>query len=72
MQVGVVGGCHGSGIAQVAAQAGHQVVLFDTKQEALDAAKMKLSKIMARLVEKGKLNETDAQDCKIGSTMPTI
>ena len=63
MQVGVVGaGAMGSGIAQVAAQAGHQVVLFDTKQEALDAAKMKLSKIMARLVEKGKLNETDAQD----------
>ena len=63
MQVGVVGaGAMGSGIAQVAAQAGHQVVLFDTKQEALDAAKMKLGKIMARLVEKGKLNETDAQD----------
>ena len=63
MQVGVVGaGAMGSGIAQVAAQAGHQVVLFDTKQEALDAAKMELSKIMARLVEKGKLNETDAQD----------
>ena len=63
MQVGVVGaGAMGSGIAQVAAQAGHRVVLFDTKQEALDAAKMKLGKIMARLVEKGKLNEADAQD----------
>ncbi len=63
MQVGVVGaGAMGSGIAQVAAQVGHRVVLFDTKQEALDAAKMKLSKIMARLVEKGKLDETDAQD----------
>lgn len=63
MQVGVVGaGAMGSGIAQVAAQAGHQVVLFDTKQEALDVAKMKLGKIMARLVEKGKLNKTDAQD----------
>ena len=62
MQVGVVGaGAMGSGIAQVAAQAGHRVVLFDTKQEALEAAETKLAKIMARLVEKGKLNETDAQ-----------
>ena len=63
MQVGVVGaGAMGSGIAQVAAQAGHRIVLFDTKQEALEAAQMKLAKIMVRLVEKGKLNETDAQD----------
>ena len=62
MQVGVVGaGAMGSGIAQVAAQAGHRVVLFDTKQEALEAAETKLARIMVRLVEKGKLNETDAQ-----------
>ena len=43
----------GSGIAQVAATAGHSVVLFDTKAEALSLSKSKLTSIMDRLVEKG-------------------
>ena len=47
----------GSGIAQVASQVGHEVVLADTNQEALDKAKAKLAKIMARLVEKGKFGQ---------------
>lgn len=47
----------GAGIAQVAAQSGHKVVLCDTKQEQLDLAKSKLAKIMARLVEKGRITE---------------
>ena len=51
----------GSGIAQVAAQAGHEVVLADTNQDALDKAKAKLAKIMARLVEKGKFGEDVSQ-----------
>ncbi len=51
----------GSGIAQVAAQNGHEVVLFDTKTEALDTAKAKLAKIMTRLVEKGKVSEQESQ-----------
>lgn len=56
MIVGVIGaGTMGSGIAQVAAQAGHNVVLFDTRQEALDSSKKGLAKVMDRLVEKGKL-----------------
>ena len=51
MQVGILGaGSMGAGIAQVAAQSGHRVVLCDTKQEQLDLAKSKLAKIMARLV----------------------
>ncbi len=55
-KVGIIGGgAMGSGIAQIAATAGHQVVLFDTKVEALNLSKSKLAKVMARLVEKGKL-----------------
>ncbi|MDC3352143.1 3-hydroxyacyl-CoA dehydrogenase NAD-binding domain-containing protein [Crocinitomicaceae bacterium] len=58
MKISVLGaGSMGSGIAQVAAQSGHEVVLVDTNQDALDKAKGKLAKIMARLVEKGKFGQ---------------
>jgi 3-hydroxybutyryl-CoA dehydrogenase len=61
IKVGIIGaGSMGSGIAQVAAQAGHEVVLFDTNTEQLDKAKAKLAKIMARLVEKGKIDRVTA------------
>ena len=45
----------GSGIAQVAAVAGHPVVLFDNNQEALEKAKLNLSQMLQKLEEKGKL-----------------
>ncbi|HPJ52899.1 MAG TPA: 3-hydroxyacyl-CoA dehydrogenase NAD-binding domain-containing protein, partial [Flavobacteriales bacterium] len=62
MTVGVVGaGTMGSGIAQVAAQAGHPVVLYDTRLEALDKAKAALAKVMGRLVEKGNLDREEAE-----------
>ena len=55
-KVGIIGaGAMGSGIAQVAATAGHSVVLFDTKTEALSLSKSKLANLMDRLVEKGRL-----------------
>lgn len=61
-KVGIIGGgAMGSGIAQIAATAGHQVVLFDTKGEALNLSKSKLAKVMARLVEKGKLTLEKAE-----------
>jgi len=61
-KVGIIGGgAMGSGIAQVAATAGHEVVLFDTKVEALNLSKSKLAKVMARLVEKGKLTLEKAE-----------
>ena len=54
MKVGVVGaGTMGQGIAQIAATAGHGVVLVDRDQAALDRAV--LTRILNRLVEKGRL-----------------
>jgi 3-hydroxybutyryl-CoA dehydrogenase len=52
----VVGaGIMGAGIAQVAAQAGHAVMLFDTREGAAAEAKLKLGKNLDALVAKGKL-----------------
>jgi 3-hydroxybutyryl-CoA dehydrogenase len=62
-EIGVIGaGTMGSGIAQVAAQSGHKVWLFDTNQAALDKASASLNKIMARLVEKGKKSRDEADE----------
>ncbi len=62
MQIGIIGsGAMGSGIAQVAATAGHQVILLDSRPEALDQAGIQLLKIMDRLVEKGRLSKEDAE-----------
>ena len=64
MKVGVIGsGSMGSGIAQVAAQAGHSVYLNDSNPEALERAAKGHAKIFARLVEKGRMSEEDAQAC---------
>lgn len=57
MNVGIIGaGTMGSGIAQVASTAGCLVKLFDLNQSALDKAKGALEKILARLVEKGRID----------------
>ena len=52
----VVGaGIMGAGIAQVAAQAGHRVCLFDARERAAAEAKAKLAKTLEALAAKGKL-----------------
>ncbi|MCO6474941.1 MAG: 3-hydroxyacyl-CoA dehydrogenase NAD-binding domain-containing protein [Melioribacteraceae bacterium] len=60
-KIAVVGaGTMGTGIAQVAASAGHEVTLVDTNKEALEGAEENLKKILTRLSEKGKINIEDA------------
>ncbi|MBT3647269.1 MAG: NAD(P)-binding domain-containing protein [Flavobacteriales bacterium] len=61
MEIGVIGaGTMGSGIAQVAAQNGHRVWLFDTNEDALTKSQASLKKIMSRLVEKERITEEQA------------
>jgi 3-hydroxybutyryl-CoA dehydrogenase len=61
--IGVIGsGAMGSGIAQVAATAGHRVVLYDTNPKAIDKAKNNLAKTLEKLIEKGKLDEGAAKN----------
>lgn len=55
-KIGVLGaGTMGAGIAQVAAQAGHRVVLVDSNEGNLNKAKDSFEKIFKRLVEKDKM-----------------
>lgn len=57
----VVGaGIMGAGIAQVAAQAGHEVRLHDSRDGAAADAKRKLAETLAGLVKKGRLDQADA------------
>jgi 3-hydroxybutyryl-CoA dehydrogenase len=62
IQIGVLGaGTMGSGIAQVAAQAGHKVILVDTNQVALDKAQMNLKRTLDKLIEKEKITIEKAE-----------
>lgn len=61
--IGIIGsGAMGSGIAQVAASAGHTVIVFDNDINALDKAKNSLSVTLKKLVEKQKLTEQTAKE----------
>jgi 3-hydroxybutyryl-CoA dehydrogenase len=61
-RVGIVGsGIMGSGIAEVAAKSGHEVVLRSRKQETADAMVAGLEKSLAKQVDKGKLSDEDRQ-----------
>jgi 3-hydroxybutyryl-CoA dehydrogenase len=62
MKIGVLGsGSMGSGIAQVAAQAGHEVIMYDSNPAALARAQAQLRKVFDRLVEKGKVSSEEAE-----------
>jgi 3-hydroxybutyryl-CoA dehydrogenase len=53
-------GAMGTGIAQVAAQAGHRVLVFDSRINAADEAKRRVGETLAALAAKGKLAAADA------------
>ncbi|TWG85422.1 3-hydroxybutyryl-CoA dehydrogenase [Cupriavidus gilardii J11] len=58
--LGIVGtGAMGRGIAQIAAQAGLTVRLFDTNAQAVTAARQYLQDTFAKLAEKGKMSAED-------------
>lgn len=60
-RIGIVGsGIMGAGVAEVAAKAGYEVVLRSRKQETADAMIAGLEKSLAKQVEKGRLEQADA------------
>jgi len=59
-RVGVLGcGLMGSGIAQVAASAGHETIVRDVSQQIWERARAGIEKSLAKFVEKGKLAAAD-------------
>jgi 3-hydroxybutyryl-CoA dehydrogenase len=63
-KVGVLGcGLMGSGIAQIAAQAGYDVVVREVEQKYLDKGLSGINKSLGKFVEKGKMQQADMDAC---------
>jgi len=63
--MGVLGaGAMGRGIAQIAAQAGSTVRLFDTQPQAIEKARAELFAQWDKLHEKGRMDEATVRGCK--------
>jgi 3-hydroxybutyryl-CoA dehydrogenase len=64
-KVGVCGaGLMGHGIAQIAAQAGYDVVLREVDQERLDKGIGRIEKQLGRAVEKGRMEQSEADEAR--------
>ena len=62
-QVGIIGaGAMGAGIAQVAATAGHKVIVYDTNASVLEKSKLNLASTLSKLVEKQKITKEKADE----------
>ncbi len=71
-RVGVLGcGLMGHGISQICAQADWDVVVREVDQGALDKGMGKIEKQLGRAVEKGKMEQSDA-DAVLGRITPTL
>jgi 3-hydroxybutyryl-CoA dehydrogenase len=71
-KVGVLGcGLMGHGIAQICAQAGWEVVVREADQGQLDKGMGRVEKQLGRAVEKGKVEQSDA-DAARGRITPTL
>lgn len=70
--IGVIGaGTMGGGIAQIAAQSGHAVILRDVKQEYVDGAVERMRKILERRVAKGRIEQADV-DAALERITPVV
>ncbi len=59
--IGIIGtGIMGSGVAQVAAQSGYDVVFQNRRQTSVDRGLARIQKSLERLASKGKIDEADA------------
>jgi len=71
-KVGVLGcGLMGHGITQVAAQSGFEVVVREVDQDRLDGGIGRIEKQLARAVEKGRMEQSDA-DAVRGRITPSL
>lgn len=71
-KVGVAGcGLMGHGITQVSAEAGYDVVVTESSQDRLDAGIAKITKQLGRAVEKGKIEQSAADEI-LGRIHPTL
>lgn len=62
MTIGIIGsGAMGAGIAQVAASAGHPVLIYDNDPAAIERAKNSLAATLKKLTEKQKISEENAK-----------
>jgi len=62
MKIGIIGsGAMGSGIAQIAAQSGHEVVIIDKSDSALNKASSNLKSLFEKLVSKGKIDSSQSE-----------
>ncbi len=64
-RIGVIGaGTMGRGIAQVFAQSGYEVGIFDTVPAAIESARAQIDKMLDRAVEKSRMSAEDAAGAK--------
>lgn len=71
-EIMVVGaGFMGAGIAQVGAQAGYTIKLYDISQEAIDKGIASIDKILGKNVDKGKLAQAD-KDAIMARITPSL
>ncbi len=60
--IGMIGaGAMGTGIAQVAANAGHDVFIYDKEEASILTSQTRIQRILHKLVEKGKLSNREAK-----------